>query len=72
MPITANVRSPVPGVCLSMAKIIAPLANTNVPANTVFDRRFAIERCERCCGLRLVLVVEKDAAERIEVVGVAL
>jgi GT2 family glycosyltransferase len=29
-----------------MGKIIAPLANANVPVNTVFDRRFAIECCE--------------------------
>ena len=30
-----------------MAKIIAPLANANVPVNTVFDRRLVIECCER-------------------------
>ena len=30
-----------------MGKVIAPLAKTNVPANTVFDRRFVLECCER-------------------------
>ena len=30
-----------------MGKVIAPLAKTKVPANTVFDKRLVIECCER-------------------------